>query len=156
MPVNVTRDPATVLALSTFVKLRRSVNGLSSRLNGPLGRDHHLTETQFGVLEALYHLGPMPQARLCEKLLVSGSNLTTVIDNLERGGLVRRDPNPDDRRAYLVRLSDVGKSLIARAFPDHAQRVRALLGALTQAEQRELGRLCRKLGLGLGAAEGSE
>jgi MarR family transcriptional regulator, 2-MHQ and catechol-resistance regulon repressor len=153
MPTPVSRDPATVLALSTFVKLRRSVNALGTRLNGPLSRDHGLTETQFGVLEALHHLGPMPQARLCEKLLVSGSNLTTVIDNLERGGLVRRDPNPEDRRAYLVRLSDTGKTLIARAFPDHAARVRTLLGVLTQAEQRELGRLCRKLGLGLAAAE---
>jgi MarR family 2-MHQ and catechol resistance regulon transcriptional repressor len=154
MPSPVNRDPATVLALSTFVKLRRSVNGLSTRLNAPLAREHGLTETQFGVLEALFHLGPMPQARLCEKLLVSGSNLTTVIDNLERGGLVRRDPNPDDRRAYLIRLSDTGKSLIARAFPEHAGRVRSLLGALTQAEQRELGKLCRKLGLGLaGVAE---
>lgn len=153
MPSPVSREPATVLALSTFVKLRRAVNALTSRLTGPLSREHGLTETQFGVLEALYHLGPMPQARLCEKLLVSGSNLTTVIDNLERNGLVRREPNPDDRRAWLVTLSDKGRGLIARAFPGHAARVRELLGNLTQAEQRELGRLCRTLGLALAAAE---
>ncbi|HWA58604.1 MAG TPA: MarR family transcriptional regulator [Gemmatimonadales bacterium] len=153
MATRASRDPATVLALSTFVKLRRSVNGLTARLNPPLARDHRLTETQFGVLEALHHLGPMPQARLCEKLLVSGSNLTTVIDNLERGGLVRRAPNPDDRRAWLVQLSDAGRALIARAFPEHAARVRALLGGLTQAEQRDLARLCRKLGLALAAEE---
>ena len=153
MTTRASRDPATVLALSTFVKLRRSVNGLTARLNPPLARDHRLTETQFGVLEALHHLGPMPQARLCEKLLVSGSNLTTVIDNLERGGLVRRAPNPDDRRAWLVQLSDAGRALIARAFPEHAARVRALLGGLTQAEQRDLARLCRKLGLALAAEE---
>jgi MarR family 2-MHQ and catechol resistance regulon transcriptional repressor len=140
-------EPATRLALGSFVKLRRAVNSLAARLNPPLARDHGLTESQFGVLEALLHLGPMPQARLCEKLLVSGSNLTTVIDNLERSGLVRRDPNPRDRRAYLVRLSDKGRELVARAFPGHAARVRELLGALTQAEQRELSRLCRKLGL---------
>jgi MarR family transcriptional regulator, 2-MHQ and catechol-resistance regulon repressor len=140
-------DPATRLALGSFVKLRRAVNSLAARLNPPLARDHGLTESQFGVLEALLHLGPMPQARLCEKLLVSGSNLTTVIDNLERSGLVRRDPNPQDRRAYLVRLSNKGRALVARAFPGHAARVRELLGALTQAEQRELSRLCRKLGL---------
>jgi len=60
---------------------------------------------------------------------------------------VRRDPNPDDRRAHLVRLSEKGKSLVAAAFPAHAARIAALLGALTPAEQRELGRLCRKLGL---------
>jgi MarR family 2-MHQ and catechol resistance regulon transcriptional repressor len=146
MPINLVRDPATVLALGSFVKLRRAVNSMAAQLNAPLSRDHGLTETQFGVLEALHHLGPMPQARLCEKLLVSGSNLTTVIDNLERNGLVRRDDNPEDRRAYLIRLSDPGRALIARAFPEHSTRIRTMLGALTQAEQRELSRLCRKLG----------
>lgn len=147
MRTAVTRDPATRRALSAFVKLRRAVNTLSARLNPVLQKDHGVTESQFGVLEALWHLGPMPQARLCEKLLVSGSNLTTVIDNLERSGLVHRGENPDDRRAHLVRLSPKGEALIARAFPAHAARVTALLGALTAAEQQQLGQLCRKLGL---------
>jgi MarR family transcriptional regulator, 2-MHQ and catechol-resistance regulon repressor len=147
MRVALRRDPATLLALSTFVKLRRAANTVTARLNPVLQKDHGLTESQFGVLEALWHLGPMPQARLCEKLLVSGSNLTTVMDNLERDGLVRRDPNPEDRRAHLVRLSEKGKAVIAGAFPAHARRVTALFAALTPAEQRELGRLCRKLGL---------
>lgn len=147
MRTAVTRDPATRRALSAFVKLRRAVNTLSARLNPVLQKDHGVTESQFGVLEALWHLGPMPQARLCEKLLVSGSNLTTVIDNLERSGLVHRGENPDDRRAHLVRLSSKGEALIAKAFPAHAERVTALLGALTAAEQQQLGQLCRKLGL---------
>ena len=147
MKATATRDPATMRALSAFVKLRRAVNTLSARLNPALQKEHGLTESQFGVLEALWHLGPMPQARLCEKLLVSGSNLTTVMDNLERSGLVHRGENPDDRRAHLVRLSPRGEALIARAFPAHAARVTALLGALTAPEQKQLGQLCRKLGL---------
>ena len=140
-------DPRTRLALGGFVKLRRAVNSLTARLNPVLQQEHALTESQFGVLEALWHLGPMPQARLCEKLLVSGSNLTTVIDKLEKRALVRRAPNPEDRRAYQVTLTAPGRALIAAAFPAHAARVAALLGALTQEEQRALARLCRKLGL---------
>ena len=77
-------SPGTARALDTFVKLRRAVNAIGARLNPALLKEHRLTESQFGVLEALYHKGPMAQARLCEKLLVSGSNLTTVVDNLER------------------------------------------------------------------------
>jgi MarR family 2-MHQ and catechol resistance regulon transcriptional repressor len=111
------RDPATMLALLTFIKLRRAGNTINAILAAPLVKEHNLTESQFGVLEALWHVGPMAQARLCEKLLVSGSNLTTVIDNLEKRGLVVRGPNPDDRRAYLVRLSPKGEALIAKAFP---------------------------------------
>lgn len=140
-------DPRTLLALGGFVKLRRAVNSLTARLNPVLLQGHGLTESQFGVLEALWHLGPMSQVRLCGKLLVSGSNLTTVIDNLEKRGLVRRDPDPEDRRAHLVRLTHEGLALIAEAFPGHAARIAALFAPLSTEEQRELGRLCRKLGL---------
>ena len=61
-------SPGTARALDTFVKLRRAVNAIGARLNPALLKEHRLTETQFGVLEALHHKGPMAQARLCEKL----------------------------------------------------------------------------------------
>ena len=58
--------------------------------------DHNLTISQFGVLEALYHLGPLSQRQLADKILRSSGNLTMVIDNLERDGLVRRDADPEE------------------------------------------------------------
>ena len=139
-------SPGTARALDTFVKLRRAVNAIGARLNPALLKEHRLTETQFGVLEALYHKGPMAQARLCEKLLVSGSNLTTVADNLERRGWVRRAADPVDRRAHRVELTSTGRQIISRAFPGHAVRITEVLRHLTREEQAELGRLCRKLG----------
>ena len=139
-------SPGTARALDTFVKLRRAVNAIGARLNPALLKEHRLTETQFGVLEALHHKGPMAQARLCEKLLVSGSNLTTVVDNLERHGWVRRLADPDDRRAHRVELTPTGRQIISRAFPGHATRITQVLRHLTREEQVELGRLCRKLG----------
>ena len=149
MPSRPRLDPPARLALSSFVKLRRAVNSLTPCLNPVLARDYRLTESQFGVLEVLLHLGPMPQARLCDKLLVSGSNLTTVIDNLEDRALVRRAADPEDRRTWLVQLTGKGRDLINRAFPPHAVRVTTLLGTLTAQEQKQLGQLCRKLGLGV-------
>jgi len=151
--MTMTSGPATRLALETFVKLRRAVNSLDAVLNPALLRDHGLTESQFGVLEALWHLGPMPQARLCEKLLVSSSNLTTVIDNLEKRRLVRRTDDPGDRRAWLICLSEEGRATIARAFPPHAARVGKLFDGLTVTERRTLGRLCRTLGLSVVGGE---
>ena len=153
MPTRHQGSPREVQALDSFVKLARASTTVTGRLNQRLQQDHELTESQLGVLEALFHLGPMPQSELCRKILRSGSNVTTVVDNLERAGLVRRAADDGDRRVRLVQLTTEGRRLIERVFPLHAARVTELMGALTRDEQRELGRLCRKLGLAAATAE---
>jgi MarR family transcriptional regulator, 2-MHQ and catechol-resistance regulon repressor len=139
--------PREVLALDTFIKLVRATASVSARLHGPLLAERGLTVSQLGVLETLLHLGPMPQTRLCGKLLMSGSNLTTVIDNLERRALVRRERDAADRRVQNVHLTPAGRALIEEVFPQHAARIAETIGGLSRDEQRELGRLCKKLGL---------
>jgi MarR family 2-MHQ and catechol resistance regulon transcriptional repressor len=133
-------------SLDAFVKLMRCANALSGALAGPLHREFGLTESQLAVLETLLHLGPLSQGVIGEKILRSGSNVTTVVDNLERGGLVRRDRDADDRRIQVVSLTAAGYELIGRAFPVHATRVDELMNVLTPTEQAQLARLCRKLG----------
>jgi MarR family 2-MHQ and catechol resistance regulon transcriptional repressor len=135
-----------VQALNAFIKLARSVSALQARLLPALQKDFGLTESQLAVLEALFHLGPLPQGELCRKILRSGSNVTTVVDNLERDKLVRRERDEADRRVQIVHLTDRGRARIAEAFPVHAGRITGLMSALSKEEQRELGRLCRKLG----------
>jgi MarR family 2-MHQ and catechol resistance regulon transcriptional repressor len=70
-----------------------------------------------------------------------------VIDNLEKGGLVRRERFEADRRFYIVHLTDKGYDLINELFPLHAAVIAEDFGVLTAAEQEALGRLCKKLGL---------
>lgn len=146
MPTHYKGTPDEVLALSTMIKLARSMSALSGKLLPPLQKEFGITESQLGVLEALHHLGPLAQGQICQKILRSGSNVTTVVDNLERDGLVRRDRDVADRRVQVVSLTATGAELIARAFPSHARRVTELMSSLTPEEQRELGRLCGKLG----------
>jgi len=143
-----TGGAAEVRALDTFIKLVRAANSLRARLVPALS-DAHLTETQFGVLEVLFHLGPLCQRDIGEKLLTSGGNVTLVVDNLEKRGLVRRIRETADRRYVAVHLTPAGRRLIARVFPGHAARVTEALGALTASEQDALAALCRKLGLSL-------
>jgi MarR family 2-MHQ and catechol resistance regulon transcriptional repressor len=138
-----TRDE--VRALNTFIKLTRAAESVAARLSGGL-TDAGLTESQFGALEALYHLGPLHQRELGAKLLRSSGNITMVVDNLEKRGLVRRERGVEDRRFITVHLTEAGRRLIARIFPRHAARIAAELAVLTPQEQEELGRLCRKLG----------
>jgi MarR family transcriptional regulator, 2-MHQ and catechol-resistance regulon repressor len=106
-----------------------------------------VTTTQLGVLEALRHLGPMPHCTLAGKLLVSASNLTTVLDNLERDGFVRRDRDPHDRRVSVASLTPAGEAHLTSFFPTHVRRLTAVMSALEPDELLELGRLCRKLGV---------
>jgi MarR family 2-MHQ and catechol resistance regulon transcriptional repressor len=98
------------------------------------------------VLAALVHLGPLTQGELCRKILRSGSNVTTVVDNLERDGHVRRERYANDRRIQIVHLTDKGRALLEEALPVHVARIAETMATLEPDEQRELGRLCRKLG----------
>ena len=148
MPTHYKGSQRDVVALDAFVKLVRAADTVTGRLYGPMQSEHGITESQLGVLEALYHLGPMAQTQLCGKILKSGSNLTTVVDNLERRGWVRRERDSADRRVQVVHLTAAGKRTIEHAFPDHVARIAELLCTLTRDEQKQLGRLCRKLGLG--------
>ncbi len=135
-----------VRALDAYIKLLRAAESVASRLS-PQWTDAGLTVSQFGALEALWHLGPMCQADLGKKLLKSGGNITMVVVNLERRGLVRRTrDNPADRRIVNVYLTDEGRALIAGLWPGHVAAIHADLAVLTPDEQVELARLCRKLG----------
>jgi MarR family 2-MHQ and catechol resistance regulon transcriptional repressor len=146
MPTHYKGTPDEVLALDTIIKLTRSLNSVQARLTPLLQKDFGITESQFGVLEVLLHLGPMSLGQLCQKILRSGSNLTTVVDNLERDGLVTRARDETDRRVQIAELTPKGRALIEEAFPAHVSRVASMMSALTADEQRELGRICRKLG----------
>jgi MarR family 2-MHQ and catechol resistance regulon transcriptional repressor len=95
----------------------------------------------------LFHLGPLQQKAIGQKLLVSKSNVVAVIDKLESQSLLERRRDTDDRRCVYVHLTDKGRDLIQELFPGHAAAIVEEMGCLTAAEQKELGRLCRKLGL---------
>ena len=132
-------------ALSTYLKLTRTSDRLWDRLALGLQREG-LTPSQFGVLEALFHLGPMCQRDLGERILRSSGNMTMVVGNLERRGLVRRERSSEDRRYQQVHLTAQGERLVRRVFPEHAAAITRELSVLTREEQRILGHLCRKLG----------
>ncbi len=136
---------AEVTALDAYIKLVRATESVTHRLQ-PYLDTHKLTVTQFGVLEALFHLGAMHQRDLAEKLLKSGGNITLVIDNLEKRQLVKRDREAGDRRCISVSLTLEGKQLISDIFPAHVEAIAQQMSILSLDEQAELGRLCKKLG----------
>jgi MarR family transcriptional regulator, 2-MHQ and catechol-resistance regulon repressor len=142
-------SPGEVRALDAYIKLVRAAESVTARLSAATARAG-LTTGQFGVLEALFHLGPLCGRDLGRKLLRSGGNVTTVVDNLERRGLVRRERSGDDRRFVAVHLTGEGRDLIRRLFPRHVANLVREMESLGAGEQEELARLCKKLGTGNG------
>ena len=133
-------------ALNTYTKVMRAAESLTARAHRHLS-SAGLTISQFGVLEALLHLGPMSQKDIGQKILRSSGNITMVIDNLEKRSLVRRERDGHDRRSFIVHLTDKGNKLIRKIFPSHAAVITGEMSTLTAAEQKTLGDLCKKLGL---------
>lgn len=133
-------------ALKLWIVLARAFHAVEERAAADAGR-HGLTLAEFGILEALQHKGPLLLGELQRRILVSSGGMTYLVDRLERRGLVRREPCPDDRRARYAALTAAGAALVERAFPRHAAAIADAFGGLSRAEQRDAIRLVRKLGL---------
>lgn len=145
MPTHYQGSEAERRALDLYIKLVRAATSLGEAAFAPLA-EHDLTPTQFGVLEALHHLGPLMPSQLAQKHLKSPNNITSVLDALEKQGLVRRERNKEDRRALWIHLTDTGREKIERAFPPHLAELVRLASALSPEEQVTLAALLRKLG----------
>lgn len=137
--------PRAVRALDAYIKLMRCATSVQTTLERRL-LGLGLTDSQFGVLEALLHLGPSPQHELGRALFTSRPNVTTVVDNLERRGLVRRERDTVDRRAVIVHLTAEGRAMIDRIFPGQVEAIVEQFSALSAHDQETLGRLCKQLG----------
>jgi MarR family 2-MHQ and catechol resistance regulon transcriptional repressor len=145
MPTHYIGDSRNTLALDTFIKFTRASGSLESRLYATNALQG-LTPTQFGVLETLLHLGPLCQGALSEKVLKSSGNITLVIDNLEKRGLVQRIRDLEDRRKIMIHLTPAGENLIREIFPQMVEIISNEFCILTPEEQATLGRLSTMLG----------
>jgi MarR family 2-MHQ and catechol resistance regulon transcriptional repressor len=147
MPTHYNGGEAEIRSLNTFIRLTRCVEAFNDRIEHVM-IEAGLTTGQLATLEMLLHLGPQTQREIGKKMLRSSGNITMVIDNLERAGLVRRERSEEDRRVIMVHLTDKGRRTISTVFPKHAQAITEAMSVLTPAEIDQLGVLCKKLGLG--------
>lgn len=139
-------------SLRLWIALARSYATVARAVSTKIA-EYDLTTAQFGALEALHHLGPLPLGELADKLLVTGGNVTYVMDRLEKRGLASRCRSEKDRRVVSAVLTPTGRDLMTEVFPGHAAFIAELMSTLTADEQDEARRLLKKLGQGI-AGEG--
>ncbi len=132
------------LNLKLTIALARTA-GSESRLTQALLRNFDLTLPQFGVMEALYHLGDLKICEIIEKTLSTSGNMTVVIRNLEISGHVTRYTAPEDKRVSRIALTEKGRDLIERIFPEHLNSLQGHFEVLNEEEKNQLIALLKKL-----------
>lgn len=114
---------------------------------------HGLTPGEFGILETLYHRGPLLLGDLQRRVLVSSGGVSYLVDRLEKKGLVERRDYPEDRRTRLAALTPEGEELIARIFPEHARAIQRALHAIDPEVKQAAVALLRTIGRAAAAVE---
>lgn len=112
-----------------------------------------LVLTDFSVLEALLHKGPLTITEIQKKALLATGSMTAAVDRVERKGLIVRRTTSTDRRARVLELTAAGRKLIEKAFAQHAEDLESIMAVLSRTEKEQLYRLARKLGLAAAEAK---
>jgi MarR family 2-MHQ and catechol resistance regulon transcriptional repressor len=112
--------------------------------------------SDFGVLEALLHKGPLPVNVLGQKVLLTSGSITTAVDRLEQRGLVERKNDPSDRRARIVYLTAAGRKLIGKLFAEHKKDMEIAASSLSHSQRAQLVGLLSQLGRGADELKGDK
>src|SRR5438067_5211385 len=129
-----------------FLVLWKAANAVQSYAGASIS-DLEMCGSDFAVLEALLHKGPLPVNEIGRKVLLTSGSITVAVDRLEMRGLVERRAHGTDRRARVVHLTKEGRKLITRAYAQHAADLEQLMSAsLTTTERATLIRLLKKIG----------
>jgi DNA-binding MarR family transcriptional regulator len=132
-------------ALRIWLRLLTCTQLIERRVRSGLREEFGTTLPRFDLMAQLErHPEGLKMNELSRLLMVTGGNVTAIVDQLEREGLVERG-EPDDRRAWLIRLTAGGRKGFAEMARQHEQWVVELLGGLSRREQEELLKLLAKL-----------
>ena len=124
------------------------VNKVGERINRQIERvtlPHGLAVRQYGLLLLLHAEGPQAQITLSVRVGLDRTSVMRTVDLLEARGLVRRDPDPQDRRKHSVALTDAGAGLLTGTLAAVRQAEREVTAALSEQEQAQLLSLLRRL-----------
>ena len=124
------------LALELCEKISRA-NDKFRKVQAKQMFEQKLTSPQFGVLEILYKTGQLSLKKISNEMMVTGANITCVVDNLEKEGFVKRIHSKEDRRVILADLTDTGRNKIESILPEYHKNISAMVSSLSESEQKE-------------------
>ncbi len=130
--------------LKLVIALSRAVNA-HNRAALEVFRKHGLTMAQFAVLEVLHHKGPMKIGEISEKILSTSGNMTVVIQNMERDGLIECCKHPRDNRARLIVITDNGAKKLQNLFPEYLEAMTRVFSPVAGEEKQIIAQALKKI-----------
>lgn len=131
------------LALSTLITFTRAEHIIHKKELETI-KESGLTTAQFAVLEVLYNKGDLKICEIIEKILTTSGNITVVIKNLEKDGLVKKNLDPKDKRSTIISITDNGKKIIEDILPNHINNISRIFNVLTDEEKIILKNILKK------------
>lgn len=142
------QDERTASALKLWVVLSRAFRAMATVAQRDVDA-HGLHLSEFAVLEALYHKGPLSLSDLRDRVLLTSGSTTHLVDKLVSRGLIERRSCPEDRRVCYAALTPEGTEVIRSIFPAHADAITRAMDGLTPEERRITTALLKRLGKGI-------
>ena len=142
MKITENLDKDTLLDLKAIIVLHKAERTIRT-LEAQIFKKHNLTPTQFSVLETLYSKGELRIQDLIDSMLATSGNMTVVIKNMERDGWISRSCVPNDRRSFLIQLTDQGQKKIEAVLPDHMANISHMTALLSQNDKEDLVRILK-------------
>lgn len=131
--------------LKTIVTLFRATDSFSKAIQKDV-KNYGLNVTEFGVIEALYHRGKMSIKSLLEKVLITNSSMSYVVEQLIKKQYIKKERSAEDGRSYLLSLTDEGHDLMERAFKQHKKNMRTIIDCLSPKEEEQLREYLKRIG----------
>jgi MarR family 2-MHQ and catechol resistance regulon transcriptional repressor len=132
------------LSMQTWVQLFRAYTKIRAKETQYI-HGFNLTMIQFQVLEVLYHRGDLNIGAITKLTMSTPGNITVVVRNLKRDGLIDSIADSKDKRASILSITQKGKEIIEELFPTHAKNFEEHFKALSKEEVETLYNLLRKL-----------
>jgi len=132
--------------LKAFTVLLRSAQSVQDATKKDIAK-YNLNQTEFAVLELLYHKGDQPIQVIGKKILIASSSITYVVDKLEEKNYVTRRACPTDRRVTYAGITENGKELMDKIFPEHVEKIEEIFDKLSDQEVSTLIDYLKKVGL---------
>lgn len=123
--------------LSIFIGMSRTINYIN-RESDKIFYKYDLTRGQFAVLEALYHKGPLAVGCVQELVLTTGGNIPVIVSNLEKKNYLTRCKDKQDRRKYILTITDTGKELMDKVYPENEKSIKNIMASLSENEKDTL------------------